>query len=240
MDILIALAMPLWALSPIGAQDAKVCPDAAGVITLKRLADLPEEVHRDVLSDGRLADAGQPYHTFETSLNDTLPVRRFVRAGRAGNAMYVWVESGMPALLQDEIFGFGYAEGHWHRTSASEGNPCVAAQAVVAGVASTLRSNPRPLVYKDQRANVIFVVGRDGRHVTAIDAGGKVVWDVDPFVDGKLDPYRRIHPIISRIGPAPTYLKGVDPSDYISVVYDTSQSGMLRISDGAFTFLGQD
>lgn len=57
-----------------------------------------------------------------------------------------------------------------------------------------------PSVYHDAESGITFYVESDGRHVTAIDASGKIVWTRNPFVDANMCPYRSAHPYISWLG----------------------------------------
>jgi hypothetical protein len=101
---------------------------------------------------------------------------------------------------------------------------------------------PGPQVYKDLNSGTLFYVETDGRHVAAISGEGKLLWSKDPFKDAHLPFYRTEKPQIVYIGPAP---KGVHPPEkesnkFVSIAFNSSQSGLLRISNGDFEFLGQD
>jgi hypothetical protein len=63
-------------------------------------------------------------------------------------------------------------------------------------------SPPEPVfAHHDVQTRITFYVESDGRHLTAIDADGKVLWVRNPFVDSNMCPYRSAHPYISWIGP---------------------------------------
>ena len=101
---------------------------------------------------------------------------------------------------------------------------------------------PGPQVYKDPNSGTLFYVETDGRHVAAISDNGKLLWSKDPFKDAHLPFYRTEKPQIVYIGPAP---KGVHPpgeesNKFVSIAFNSSQSGFLRMSNGDFEFLGQD
>ncbi len=104
-------------------------------------------------------------------------------------------------------------------------------------------SNPR--TFKDDRTGVLFYVESDGRHVAAINGGGTILWHKDPFVDAGLKPYRTARPVISYIGKPSD--KGMETmkargkkGPFIGLSYNSSQFGLLDVTTGEFTFLGQD
>ena len=45
---------------------------------------------------------------------------------------------------------------------------------------------PQALIYRDAATNLMIYVESDGRHVAAINADGKVLWNRDPYVDANL------------------------------------------------------
>ncbi len=99
-----------------------------------------------------------------------------------------------------------------------------------------------PQVYKDPNSGTLFYVETDGRHVAAISGEGKLLWSKDPFMDAHLPFYRTEKPQIVYIGPHP---KGARPAGekanmFVSIEFNSTQSGLLRISNGEFLFLGQD
>ena len=221
------------------AHGAPQCATGPAIKVVERLTDLPDDIRRDVLKDGRTADAGQSYYDLDDKMPKFgAPVRRLVRAGHVGNRWFVWLEYG--EFRHDEVLGFRAWEKGWQRTATWSGPPCAAMDAFMAGVEDNVGTLDHAQAYKDSATGILFFVGRDGRHVTALGPGGKIIWDVDPFAEGKLDPYRIDHPLIRYIGPGPTGLTGVVSGDYISIGYNSSQGGMIRIADGVFTFLGQD
>jgi hypothetical protein len=89
-------------------------------------------------------------------------------------------------------------------------------------------------------------VETDGRHVAAISADGKLLWNRDPFKDGHLPFYRTKNPQIIHIGPvsksrpyAAPYA-GREPDKFVALTFNNSEFGLLRISNGEFKFLGND
>jgi hypothetical protein len=96
---------------------------------------------------------------------------------------------------------------------------------------------PGPQIYKDQATGTLFYVETDGRHVAAISCAGKVLWSRDPFSDAHLSFYRTKTPQIVYIGPTPEKSK---PGEFVAIAFNSSQFGVMRISDGTFLFRGQD
>jgi hypothetical protein len=95
--------------------------------------------------------------------------------------------------------------------------------------------------YKDPQSGIILYVESDARHVSAISRTGKLLWTRDPFTDAHLELYRTKHPQIAHIGPKPkaVWVKG-DPRDFVNLAFNSSQFGLLRITDGEFFFGGQN
>lgn len=100
----------------------------------------------------------------------------------------------------------------------------------------------RGLAYKDAKSHVLIYVESDGRHVAAISESGTILWNKDPFVDAKLEPYRSAKPKIVGIGPPLKWMKKhMRPNRrYVAVSYDSTQFGIVDEYNGDLTFLGQD
>ena len=116
------------------------------------------------------------------------------------------------------------------------------AQETTTYIGHYLEPFPGPQVYKDPNSGTLFYVETDGRHVAAISDKGKLLWSKDPFKDAHLPFYRTEKPQIVYIGPT---LKGIHPpgeesNKFVSIAFNSSQSGLLRMSNGDFEFLGQD
>ena len=119
--------------------------------------------------------------------------------------------------------------------------------------------------YSDPETGNIFTVNSDGRHVSAKNANGQLLWISNPFVDTNMCPYRTIHPYISRIGaaydgrftPAQIVQQLIKISDlnpksivwrtrpksddrFVWVTFNSSQRGYVNIRNGYFYFMGQD
>ena len=121
-----------------------------------------------------------------------------------------------------------------------------AAQETTTYVTHYLEPFPGPQVYKDPHSTTTLYVETDGRHVAAISGDGKLLWNKDPFKDGRLRFYRTKNPQIIYIGPvsksrpyAGPYA-GREPDNFAAITFNNSQFGLLRISNGEFKFLGND
>ena len=91
-----------------------------------------------------------------------------------------------------------------------------------------------PKVLLDPKTRVTYYLESDGRHVTAINAEGKILWHRDPFNDAGLWPYRVSKPVIVDFAFAREAKQG------IGVGFNSSQFGWLDPATGAFKFAGQD
>lgn len=109
-------------------------------------------------------------------------------------------------------------------------------------VAHYLNRFPGPQVYTDTKSGTLFYVESDGRHVAAISKNGRLLWNRDPFKDGRLSFYRTNTPQIVYIGPAyeSAQISKATQNKFVAISFNSSQFGLLRITDGEFTFLGQD
>ena len=112
-----------------------------------------------------------------------------------------------------------------------------AAQKPTTYVGRYLTDFPGPQVFKDVASGTLFYVETDGRHVAAISCTGKLLWNRDPFTEAHLPFYRTQKPQIVSIGPDP---ESNGPSQFIAIAFNSSQFGVMRITDGEFRFRGQD
>jgi hypothetical protein len=117
-----------------------------------------------------------------------------------------------------------------------------AAQETTTYVGRYLESFPGPQVYKDMKSGTLLYVETDGRHVAAISSDGKLLWNRDPFKDAHLKFYRTEKPRIFYIGPVlkSNLPHSGEPDMFVQIDFNSSQFGLLRISNGDFEFLGQD
>ena len=101
---------------------------------------------------------------------------------------------------------------------------------------------PGPQSYRDSGTGTTFYVESDGLHVAAISKEGKILWVRDPFHDAKLSDYRTHKPQIAFIGKGSWWVNGVRRRDVpaISIGFNSSQFGVMKMSDGEFQFQGQN
>jgi hypothetical protein len=107
-----------------------------------------------------------------------------------------------------------------------------------------------PYIFKDVDTGITFEVEADGRHVSATDMYGALLWYRDPFADAHMEYYRTINPqIVSftvyKRKPSDDWTfvervlskKGV--SAYIAIGFNSSQAGFMDMTTGDFHFTGQ-
>jgi hypothetical protein len=100
-----------------------------------------------------------------------------------------------------------------------------------------------PFTFNDTNSGISFRVESDGRHITAIDAGGKTLWHRDPFADAHLEFYRTKAPKIIYIGKANKRSEeywAKAGKKVIGITFNSSQFGELDIETGDFFFGGQN
>jgi len=101
---------------------------------------------------------------------------------------------------------------------------------------------PGPQSYRDSATGITYYVESDGLHVAAISKEGKILWVRDPFHDAKLSDYRTHKPQIVFIGKGSWWTNGVRRRDVpaISIQFNSSQFGAMKMSDGEFQLQGQN
>jgi hypothetical protein len=100
-----------------------------------------------------------------------------------------------------------------------------------------------PVAYVDGATKTILYVETDGRHVSAISLEGKVLWTRDPSADAHLKPYRVGNPKIIRIEKPLPWMLGPRPDPkrhFVAIGFDSTQTGVIDVGTGAFSFVGQD
>src|SRR6516165_3381611 len=66
-----------------------------------------------------------------------------------------------------------------------------------------------PTAYVDKKLGVVIYAESDGKHLSAIDLEGRVLWTRSPFSDAHLKPYRVAEPRIVHVyAPLPWMLEG--------------------------------
>jgi hypothetical protein len=115
------------------------------------------------------------------------------------------------------------------------------AQETVTYLGRSLTEFPGPQVYKDPTTGTLLYVETDGRHEAAISVNGKLLWIRDPFKDAQLSFYRTKTPRIVYIGPIPKDdTVRVEHDKFVAIRFNSSQFGVMSISNGDFRFGGQD
>ena len=119
------------------------------------------------------------------------------------------------------------------------------AQIGIGGSNGGVSKFPGPQAYKDKESGTIFYVESDGRHLAAIDSNAKLLWTREPFVDAKLKPYRTYQPQIVFVGALDPnalddWAKRKGSRKVLSIRFNSTQFGVLDITNGDFTFLGND
>lgn len=103
-----------------------------------RLSDLPKQIQDDLLKEGKVAEASEPFNNYDVTDDIDRPWRRFVRAGQSGSKWFVWLEHGGIQPHYD-VFGYGQLwestdKFTWHRGAQLQGEPCIAINAFFSGV----------------------------------------------------------------------------------------------------------
>ena len=107
-----------------------------------------------------------------------------------------------------------------------------------------------PYILRDVNSGITYEVEADGRHVSATDGDGALLWYRDPFSDAHLQYYRTDTPIIvafefyTRSGSEDwsykermLHNKGI--KKIINILFNSSQCGFMDPATGDFFFTGQ-
>ena len=97
-----------------------------------------------------------------------------------------------------------------------------------------------PKTYKDPKSGTIFYVESDGRHLSAINKDGRLLWTKNPFVDAKLEPYRYKNPTIIYVGASKNKPELSKHDRYISISYNSTDFGDVNVKTGQFHYGGRD
>jgi hypothetical protein len=148
-----------------------------------------------------------------------------------------WIRILMPPECMNWYYGSDYVEADGTKTKSNRPkyvlwNP----------------NSAKPLTFKDPRTSIFFYVESDGRHLAAIDAGGKLLWVRNPFEDPRFCPSNNPRPSISSISIAEISLPraekmraaAMDPSpNFLEIKFDSFQFGLLDEANGDFRMWGQ-
>ena len=105
-----------------------------------------------------------------------------------------------------------------------------------------------PYTYKHKETQIVFYIESDGRHITALDPSGKILWCRQPGTDGKLPPYSESYPkqnpsivwIGALTASQSEHLKQRSSGNFLGISFSSRQAGALDLKNGDFTFWGQD
>jgi hypothetical protein len=148
LRLLAALAMAAPA-SPAAEPEEPSCAVTRATVFVHHFAELPGEIRDDMLGDGRIADAGQPFTPNDAFTDASLPHRRFVLGGRSGESWFVWIDHGG---MGRHYHVLGYSPVHGDRgpptlmrSADFIGEPCEAINAFLHGVmTSVIEDRPVP------------------------------------------------------------------------------------------------
>jgi hypothetical protein len=136
----IVLAMLASGVTPVAEEATPQCGVRYATRYVSHFAGLPEQIQKDILSDGDIADVGQPFEPYDYIIDPNLPNRRMVMAGQSGVNWFVWIDHGGFSRHYDVI---GYSQiwekdntYSWYRTAELQGDPCIAINAILDGVTS--------------------------------------------------------------------------------------------------------
>jgi hypothetical protein len=110
-------------------------------------------------------------------------------------------------------------------------------------------ANAVPMSYKDTRTSIVIHVESDGRHLTATNAQGKLLWARNPWEESHLCPYRTPRPVVfslksdelNDLGRSNLKSRGANVEHiFVELTFDSSQFGSLDESTGDFFPEGQN
>jgi hypothetical protein len=120
------------------AESAPQCSVRYATRFVTHFADLPDQIQKDILNGGKIADTGQPFEAYDSITDPSLPRRRLVLAGQSGLKWFVWIDHGGFDRHYD-VFGFSQIWEkvdvfRWYRNAELQGDPCIAINAFLDGV----------------------------------------------------------------------------------------------------------
>lgn len=106
-----------------------------------------------------------------------------------------------------------------------------------------------PMTFTDSTTGVVFHFEKDGQHVSAVDAGGKELWRVNPFdtasLKGREFGGKKVWPAVVYAGPPQVWMVNAaanrgKKSEYIALGMNTKEGGLLDVRTGEFLSMGND
>ena len=99
-----------------------------------------------------------------------------------------------------------------------------------------------PHSYKDDDSGIIFRVESDGRHVTAMNPDGRILWSKDTLADSHLESYRtnNAHIVYIHKADADNVLLRGKKGDFIAISFNKISRaelfGILDVKTGDFSY----
>jgi hypothetical protein len=109
-------------------------------------------------------------------------------------------------------------------------------------------ANAVPMSYTDTRTLITIHVDSDGRHLTATDGQGRLLWVHNPWDENHLCPYRTPRPVVFALtnielsdgSRSKLQSSGANPEhSFLRLTFDSFQFGALDESTGDFFLEGQ-
>lgn len=139
---LTAFAAPLLTVPATHAQSKQTCAVARATVFYDKLKDMPQPIQTMIRDAYPVAEASEPYNETDMITQD-LPMRRFVLGGRSGDRWFVWLEHGGFAphhhvLGYSNVYRYVDKPPEIRQSADFRGEPCVAINAFVAGISTTM------------------------------------------------------------------------------------------------------
>jgi hypothetical protein len=133
------LAASAWLAAQADEEAAPHCRFDRSLVLVRRFAEVPPAVREDILRDGAIAEAGQPFTPYDDISDPSLPVRRFVLAGTKAGQWFVWIDHGGFARHNHVLGYYPVSYGFEKRPRLMRaanfiGAPCAAIEAFFKGV----------------------------------------------------------------------------------------------------------
>ncbi|NKJ00722.1 hypothetical protein [Novosphingobium sp. SG707] len=124
-------------------ENERQCSVKYSTVFVSRIEDLPEEIQKDILKDGEVANPRKPFQAYDV-IQPGLPNRRLVLAGHSGDRWFVWIDHG-GYNRHDDVLGFSQLWEkvdvfRWFRAAELQGEPCIGINAFLDGVGTPARS----------------------------------------------------------------------------------------------------
>jgi hypothetical protein len=108
-------------------------------------------------------------------------------------------------------------------------------------VARATKAYRGPVAYVDKNLHVLVYAETDGKHLSAIDFDGRILWTRSPFADARLKPYRVADPrIVQLYAPLPWMLDGAKGKAFVALEFESTEVGLVDLKSGTFFSLGRD